>query len=59
MKLSTKIGMGFGVMLVITVILGAISIYSMNLAKNNAVELNTVNVNELKISGSQKIICRI
>ena len=54
MKLSTKIGMGFGVLLVITVILGIISIYSMNLAKNNAIELNTVNVNELRISKALK-----
>lgn len=54
MKLSTRIGSGFTVILLITTILGIISIYSMNIAKRNATKLNVVNVNELSISKTLK-----
>ena len=50
MKLSSKIGIGFGFILFITLILGIISIYSMNNARSNSEELKIVNVNQLKIS---------
>lgn len=50
MKLSTKIGTGFAVMLLITFVLGIISIYSMNIAKKNSRQLNTVETVELKES---------
>jgi|GEM_PF-4312335 len=52
MKLSTRIGSGFTVILLITIILGMVSIYSMNIARKNSTELNTVNVNALTISKS-------
>jgi methyl-accepting chemotaxis protein len=50
MKLSSKIGFGFGFILFLTLMLGIISIYSMNNARSNSRELKIVNVNQLKIS---------
>ena len=51
MTLGKKIGSGFGIVLLITIVLGLMAIYNMNIAKTNAMALNEKYVPEVKIAG--------
>lgn len=51
MKLGAKISFGFGVLITISIILGTVSVYNMNKAKNNAIKLDEEYREEVTIVG--------